>query len=227
MTALWAAGLYRAFLRPWMYTWGARSDEIDACLPGDDLTEGQQPRTTRAISIPAPADAVWPWLAQIGEDRGGFYSYSLLERAAGTAIHNAHSIHPQWQRRRVGDTVWLARRYGRAARQIVADVRVNSHLILVSPNDFARLASGGKATGTWSFVLRPDDGATRLIVRGSGGAVGHFWFDIPHFVMEQKMMRGIRDRVLQARRPVASVASVDNRSPHLISATGPRQAGTF
>lgn len=64
------------------------------------------------MTIDAPiADAFWPWLAQIGEDRGGFYSYSLLERAAvGAHVHNANSIHPEWQDIRVGDTVWLTRR---------------------------------------------------------------------------------------------------------------------
>ena len=84
----------------------------NAVLPGDELVQPGVPRTTRAVTIDAPVDAVWPWLAQIGEDRGGFYSYSLLERAVGARIHNADAIHPEWQELRVGDTIWLARRYG-------------------------------------------------------------------------------------------------------------------
>ena len=60
------------------------------------------------MTIDAPIADVWPWLAQIGEDRGGFYSYSLLERAAvGAHVHNANSIHPEWQDIRVGDNVTL------------------------------------------------------------------------------------------------------------------------
>lgn len=114
--------LYRAKVRPWLYSWGADPDEVTATLPGDELIEVTTPRTTRAVMIEAPAEAVWPWLVQIGEDRGGFYSYSLLERAVGADIHNADAVHPEWQGLQVGDTVWLARRYGQLGRQVVAAV---------------------------------------------------------------------------------------------------------
>jgi hypothetical protein len=200
MAAVGAVALYRSGVRPWMYTWGARADEVTAVLLGDELVQPGAPRTTRAVTIDAPVDAVWPWLVQIGEDRGGFYSYSLLERAAGARIHNADAIHPQWQELGVGDTIWLARRYGESARQVVAAIKAREHLILVSPEDFERVQQGEKAHGAWSFHLRQEAGWTRLLVRGSGGAVGHAAFDIPHFVMEQKMMRGIRDRAEQMRR---------------------------
>jgi hypothetical protein len=192
--------LYRGRLRPWMYTWGAREDEVTAQLPGDELVEAHTPRTTRAVTIDAPIADVWPWLAQIGEDRGGFYSYSLLERAVGAHVHNANSIHPEWQDIRVGDTVWLARRYGEVARQVVAAVEPLSHLVLMSPDDFRRLQRGEKASGSWGFYLRQEGGWTRLLARGSGGAIRHAAFDLPHFVMEQKMMRGIRHRAEQTRR---------------------------
>lgn len=183
-----------------MYTWGARDDEVEAELPGDELVAAATPRTTRALTIDAPVDAVWPWLVQIGEDRGGFYSYSLLERAVGAHIHNAEVIHPEWQQLLVGDSIWLARRYGDSARQMVAAVEPKSHLILMSEDDFKRVQRGEKASGAWGFYLRPEAGWTRLVVRGSGGAVGHAAFDVPHFVMEQKMMRGIRKRAVRTRR---------------------------
>jgi hypothetical protein len=199
MAAIGAVGLYRGMVRPWMYTWGARADEVTAALPGDELVQPGGPRTTRGMTIDAPVGAVWSWLVQIGEDRGGFYSYSLLERAVGARIHNADTVHPEWQELRVGDTIWLARRYGDGARQVVAAVKAESHLILVSADDFDRLQRGEKASGSWGFHLRREAGWTRLLVRGSGGAVGHAGFDIPHFVMEQKMMRGIRDRAQQTR----------------------------
>jgi hypothetical protein len=194
MAVVAAAALYRGNVRPWMYTWGARADEVTAVLPGDELGQPGALRTTRAVSIDAPVDAVWPWLVQIGEDRGGFYSYSLLERAVGARIHNADAVHPEWQRVGVGDTIWLAVRYGDGARQVVAAVKPNEHLVLMSADDFSRVRRGEKASVAWSFNLRPEAGRTRLLVRGSGGAVGHAAFDVPHFVMEQKMMRGIRDR---------------------------------
>ncbi len=200
MAAVGAAALSRGPLEQWISRWGADDDEITAVLPGDELVVTGAPRTTRALTIDAPVEMVWPWLAQIGEDRGGFYSYSWLERAAGAQIHNVNRIHSEWQNIRVGDTIWLARRYGERARQVVAAVKPKSHLVLMSPDDFRRVQRGEKASGAWTFCLRGHIGWTRLVVRGSGGAVGHSLFDIPHFVMEQKMMRGIRDRAEQARR---------------------------
>lgn len=188
------AALYRFHIRPWMYTWGARADEVTATLPGDALVDDASVRTTRAVTVDAPVHDVWPWLAQIGEGRGGFYSYSLFERAVGADIHNADVIHPEWQQVQVGDTIWLARRYRSVGRQIVAAVEAGAHLVLVSPDDFERIREGGRAGGCWSFVLRPDGARTRLLIRGSGKPVGHVWFDIPHFVMEQKMMRGVARR---------------------------------
>ncbi len=199
----WLAGLavmaalvafYRRHLRPWMYSWGATAEEFASGLPGDELLEPGVIRTTRAIAIDAPVEYVWPWLAQIGEDRGGFYSYSVLERAAGTDIHNAHHIHPEWQELRVGDDIWLARRYGDRGRQVVAAVEPMSFLVLVSTSDYERIRHGGRARGGWAFHLHPAGSGTRLLIRGSGGPVGHAAFDVPHFVMERKMMRGIRWR---------------------------------
>ncbi|MCP9270613.1 hypothetical protein [Mycolicibacterium arenosum] len=206
---------YHRHVRPWMYTWGADPTEVDAELPGDDLVGAHLPRTTRAVTIDAAPDEVWPWLAQIGEGRGGFYSYAWLERLVGADIHNADRVHPDWQELHVGDTVWLARRFGPRARQVVAAVAENSHLVLVSPPDFDRLGRGEKASGAWVFVVRGIEGGwSRLLVRGSGGAVGKPWFDIPHFVMEQKMMRGIRERAEKLRSEKVLTSA---RTPRLVT----------
>ncbi len=137
---------------------------------------------------------MWPWLVQIGEDRGGFYSYDWLERIAGAKIHNARAVHPEWQDLGVGDTVWLARRYGQNASQVVAAVEPKSHLVLMSAADYERVQRGEKAFGSWAFYLRPAGGGTRLLARGTGGTTGITSFDIPHFVMERGMLHGIRDR---------------------------------
>ena len=194
MAAVGVVALYRCKVRSWMYRWGATDDEVTAELPADELIAATTPTTTRAVTIDAPVTDVWPWLAQIGEGRGGFYSYSWLERAVGARIRNADTVHAEWQHIQVGDTVWLAQRFGDAARLRVAAVEPNSHLVLMSPDDFKRVQNGAKASGAWGFYLREFDGWTRLLVRGSGYAVGHAAFDLPHFVMEQKMMRGIRHR---------------------------------
>jgi len=194
MAVAGAVGLYRWIVQPRMYTWGATAEEVGAVLPGDELVEPGAPRTTRAITVDAPPEAVWPWLAQIGEGRGGFYSYDCLERIAGARIHNAKTIHPEWQELAVGDTVWLARRYGQNASQVVAAVEPGSHLVLMSAADFDRVQRGEKAFGSWAFYLRPQGTRTRLLARGTGGTVGITSFDIPHFVMERGTLHGIRNR---------------------------------
>ncbi|MCV7344412.1 hypothetical protein [Mycolicibacterium rhodesiae] len=198
MAAAGIAAVYRWVLRPKMYAWGATDAEVAAELPGDDLVEPGSVRTTRAITIDAAVEDVWPWLVQIGENRGGFYSYDVLERLVGTRIHNADVIHPEWQQLQVGDTVWLAQRYGQRARQLVAQIEPNSHLVLMSAADYDRIQRGEKAFGSWAFCLRPHHGGTRLLVRGSGAPVGQSAFDIVHFVMERGMLRGIRERVTAA-----------------------------
>ncbi|WP_059020010.1 hypothetical protein [Mycobacterium sp. M26] len=187
-------GFYRWLVRPWMNTWGASAEEAAAVLPGDDLVEPGAPRTTRAITIDAPVGAVWPWLAQIGEDKGGFYSYDVLERLVGSRIRNADVVHPEWQDLHVGDTVWLARRYGPGASQEVVAMEPPSHVVLMSPADAERVRRGEKAFGSWAFYLRPHGERTRLIARGTGGSAGIISYDVAHFVMERGMLRGIRER---------------------------------
>jgi hypothetical protein len=76
-------------------------------MPGDELLRPGAPTTTRAITIDAPPDVVWPWLAQLGQDRAGFYSYRWLENLAGCRMPDVREIRPDWQDRRVGQTVPL------------------------------------------------------------------------------------------------------------------------
>lgn len=188
---------YVAFVEPWARRWGATDAEVGAPLPVDDLVAPGALATTRAITVDAPVEEVWPWLVQIGQDRAGFYSYTWLENLVGAGMRNAATVHPEWQHRKRGDTVRLASeaRYHALGRQIAALVDPPNGLVLVSPPDWERLQYGGRATGAWSFFLRPlGDDRTRLLVRSSGGPVGTHLFDALHFLMEQKMMRGLRDR---------------------------------
>ena len=195
MGAVTGALSYRRCARPWLTRWGATDDEVEQDLPGDELVAARGPRTTRAITIDAPPATVWPWLAQIGEDRAGFYSYSWLERLAGCRMHNAWSVHDEWQHREAGETVWLAERYGELGRQVIARLDRERVLAMTSPADYDAIVAGRLATGAWTFVVEPAlGGRTRLLARGSGGAVGSPLFDVAHFVMEQKMIRGIKER---------------------------------
>jgi hypothetical protein len=182
-----------------MATWGATDAEASAHRPADDLVAVGVSTTTRAITIDASARDVWSWLVQIGEDRAGFYSYSWLERLARTDMHNADDVHEEWQHRQRGDTVWLGQRWGELGRQVAAVADPESALVLMSPADFAAVEDGRRASGYWGFFLDPvDDCRTRLVVRSSGGAVGTVLFDFVHFLMEQKMMRGIKERAERA-----------------------------
>jgi hypothetical protein len=95
-------------VRRWQLRWGATSQEADEPLPGDDLITDPDLGATRAITIGAPADQVWPWIAQLGQGRGGFYSYDFLENLAGCDIHSADTIVPEWQDIRIGDQIRLA-----------------------------------------------------------------------------------------------------------------------
>ena len=91
-----AVGAWAALL-PRVLTWGATDDEVVRPLPGDTLVDNPMYVTTRAITVDAPAAAVWPWLVQLGQNRGGFYTYDVLENLMGLDIHSAERIHDEWQ----------------------------------------------------------------------------------------------------------------------------------
>ena len=102
------ARLYILLARPRQLRWGATDQERDDSLPGDELVANADLSATRAITIRASADQVWPWIAQLGQGRGGFYSYDFLENLIGCDIHSADRIVPEWQHVAVGDEVRLA-----------------------------------------------------------------------------------------------------------------------
>ena len=172
--------------RPRLRRWGATDDELMQTLPGDELVPLPAIEATWAVTIHAPADDVWPWLAQVGQDRGGFYSYEWLENLAGCRMRNADRIHPEWQHREIGELVPLHP----AAGVSVAVFEPGRALVL---------------DGWGSFVLEPiDDRTTRLISRSRvpGGRVAATYallLEIPHFVMQRKMLLGIKERAEQAR----------------------------
>ena len=87
--------------------WGATDDEVNDTVPGDELVPAADLTATRAVTVRASADGVWPWLAQLGQGRGGFYSYDFLENLVGCSIHSAERVVPEWQSIDVGDAVHL------------------------------------------------------------------------------------------------------------------------
>ncbi len=84
-------------LRRWGLRWGATDAERRRQLPGDEVLTRADTSATRAISIAAAEDQVWPWVAQLGQAKGGFYSYDWLENVFGCRIHSADRIFPEWQ----------------------------------------------------------------------------------------------------------------------------------
>lgn len=188
MAGVAATLLYALAVRPWMLHWGATASESDAALPGDELAPLPGSGPTRAVTVDAPPARVWPWLAQVGMDRGGFYSYALLENLAGCRVTNASRIHPEWQHRDIGEKVML-------------HPLVGLEVGLFEPGRTLVL------TGWGAFVLQPiEGGRTRLLARahGRGGVLERAYnallMEIPHFLMERRMLLGIKQRAERAER---------------------------
>lgn len=224
--AAWRVGLLAALgalaplayglARPWHLRWGATDEEARRALPGDDLVPRRAWQATRAITIHAPAEAIWPWLAQMGQGRGGLYSYDWLENLIGCDLHSAGRIIPEFQHIQAGETFWLARGvWGEnGPRYTVAAVEPNHALVLRVPQA-AEAGTGAPFDGTWAFVLEPLDARnTRLIVRSRNYSqpawmAPVFSVEPIHFIMERKMLLGIKER---AERAWASRgAEVDGR----------------
>jgi hypothetical protein len=181
--------------RPWHMRWGSTEAELHASLPGDEVGVVPTYQIQHAVLIHAPAEEIWPWLVQIGHDRGGFYSYAWLENLFGLSVKNADRIHPEWQSLVEGDSVLAT-----PDNYLGTGRRFGWRVGRVEPNRVLVLESWG------AFVLEPVDSATtRLIVRtlGAGGEslsgivlapVGLLLFEPAHFIMERKMLLEIRER---------------------------------
>jgi hypothetical protein len=201
--------VYAGFVRPWYLDWGATPAERARAMPGDEIVPGEARSTTRAVTIAAPAGAVWPWVAQLGQDRAGFYSFELLEDLVGCDMPRAQEILPGAQDWRPGDSLWMyppAKLDGMGGAPLLAYVPGRA---LAFGTWYAGTAHDGPPDGSWGFVLAPADaGSTRLLVRGRGipsagwfaTAFDHVVFEPPHFVMERRMMEGIQ-RFAEGRRP--------------------------
>jgi hypothetical protein len=183
-----------AFLRARYLRWGATGEEVNMALPGDELVPHADMKATRAVSVRASADGVWPWIAQLGQGRGGFYSYDSLENLVGCDIHSADRIVPEWQPIHVGAEVKLHPEMGLT----VAAVEPGRALVLRGGVPMGKTPS--PYDSTWAFVLRAAPaGATRLVVRERYG-YSRWWArfiveptELISFVMSQRMLRGIRE----------------------------------
>jgi hypothetical protein len=178
--------VYRLLLRRPILNWGATDAEANGRLPGDELLEEADGVATRSITIDAPASAVWPWIAQMGPSpRGGAYTYDWIENLLGLNMHSADRVLPDYQHPQVGDTLGYGKNRMRFERV------EPSHVLATRSED---------GNWVWSFVLNEHNGTTRLISRNRFrlpsliAKIGMLPMEPGSLVMEQKMLRGIKQR---------------------------------
>lgn len=199
----WA--LATPFLRNRRVRWGATDDEIRRSFLGDALIPHPRWQFLHAITVDAPTEAVWPWIAQIGQGRAGFYSFQILENLIGCRIANANAVHSEWQPVAVGDPIKL---HTKAPPLKVALIERGHALVLLG--DLTETGVGEPASTvrhvrvSWAFVVEPMDARrSRLFSRdradyGPGllTALGYgpSLVEPLSFGMDRKMLRGIKWR---------------------------------
>jgi hypothetical protein len=192
---------FALFVRPWYLNWGATVEERARVLPGDEIVADYATQQTRAITINAAARDVWPWIAQTGQDRGGFYSFDLLENLVGCEMPTSDVLRADKQVWQIGDKLWMYPS-DKAGGAGFATLRV------FEPG--RALGFGTRTVGTtldqsengsWTFVLDPvDTRSARLLIRGRGEArpsllgltFDRAIFEPIHFAMERRMMMGLK-----------------------------------
>jgi hypothetical protein len=190
-----AAG-YLRFVRPRVLDWGATEEESRRIMPGDEILHDATLQTTRAVSIDAPPQHIWPWLVQMGpRPRAGAYTYDWIERLLGIDIENRDEILPEFQHLEPGDLLGTNRK---GEGILVRDVQPQRFIVL----------QWMPAMSTWTFGLYPHNGSTTRLVsrnrlRGSGL---RFWIAMRglmepgSLVMERKMLLGIKERAERLAR---------------------------
>jgi hypothetical protein len=195
LPAFLTAPLYRR----WHLHWGATAAEVACSLPGDGMLEHTHFNATRAITVGAPPEDVWPWLVQVGCQRGGFYSNDLLDNLGHPS---ATSLIPSLQHLDVGQWVPMSPSGEPSERTAlkVHSFQVNEWLLWTKPDS------------TWVWQLTPtDDNGTRLVTRIQVvydwrnplmAVVGVILMEFGDFAMLRRMLRGIKRRAESQRQNV-------------------------
>jgi hypothetical protein len=172
--------------RRWHTGWGATPAERRAAMPGDELIARPHFAPTRAVTIDARPEAVWPWIVQMGYGRAGWYSYDLLDNRGR---QSALRIEPRWQGVRVGDAVPMSAR---------VDERTAFRVHSLVPG---RCVVWAKPDSTWTWLLTPTAaGGTRLVTRvrarytGAAGLLAAPLMEIGDFPMMRRCLLGIKSR---------------------------------
>lgn len=199
--AIMVADYLTPFLRDARSHWGLDEKDAHRNYLGDDLVPLPRWQWTHGIEIERSCEEVWPWIAQIGADRAGFYSYQWLENIAGCALRNAEAIHPEWEVEE-GDTLSLHPKMPPLRVERVDPGR--GFVAYGPPDEAAREAGRPWAAVTWAFLLVPlgpnrcrfisryrcatsDDLATRL-------SLGPTTIEPIGFAMDRRMLLGVKQR---------------------------------
>lgn len=191
-----AMNLY--LLWPWMRSWGATKEEFEKRLPGDELVGSASLQTTKALTINAAPAQIYPWLLQLGVDRGGMYSYDWLENLFGLKVHSVKEIVPAYQEVAIGD-FWRF-----TPKDYVMSPGPGLYVRELQPDRAVLLCFGMEnkpedpCVDTWQFVLEEQrDGSTRLLLRSRMAFEQTLPIKMTYFVqflMERKMLLEIRER---------------------------------
>ena len=174
--------------------WGATDAEVAAAMPGDDLVPKASFDATRAITIDASPEQVWPWIVQMGYRRAGFYTYALLDNAG---YESADEILEEYRHPQVGDWMPMASKVSETTAFRVVSLETGEWLLW------------GKPDSTWSWRLTAmPSGGTRLVTRLK---VRYQWespamavfslllLELGDFPMMRRMLPGIKVRAERLR----------------------------
>ena len=167
--------------RPWNLRWGATNEEVNRSMIGDDIVKNPTFNATRAVTINASPEEIWPWIIQIGYKRTGFYSYDFLDN---DGIPSSERIIPEYQNLKVGDRIPL----DREGTITVAALEPNEHMLLASQS--------GRMTWAWG-LYQTDAQQTRLVTRlrvRMDSIVPRLLWDTFEIVMMRKCLLGIKRR---------------------------------
>ena len=203
------AALYWFVIRQMMNRWGATPSDLRRVMAGDALLEDFMYSGTMAVTVDAPPEHIWPWLVQLGYQRGGLYSYDWLDRLFGFLDRpSATRILPEFQHLAVGDRIPL----GRGPSWPVAVVEANRALVL----DMRNLEDG--FDWVWQFGLyRLDENRTRLVSRSRvrtgrlSGRLITYAIEPAGFLMTRRMLLGLKRRAEALRATQAHAPSTSQR----------------
>jgi hypothetical protein len=183
--------------RPWQLRWGSTREELSRRMPGDEIVRRPMFNATRAVTIDARAEDIWPWLLQIGFGRAGWYSYDILDNLGR---HSAERIVPELQHIERGDLVPIGP--GKSSGMWVKEFTQDRSMLWWNKEN-------EQTTWAWALYPRPD-GATRLVTRVRAPyswrqPLSLVWvplLELADFPMMRKCLLGIKRRAeaLSARR---------------------------